>query len=171
MPRTACRPSLWLALVVVLGIVACGEKKSGSTNQAPAVSDLRVRQESGGVAGAPTRFSMTLAFSDAGGDVATMEVKRQDTGEVTTADLPDAGGKTFGLAEGTFEITADAPGNVPFTVALVDTQNQRSGDLPFVIGIQSAPAPSSEEPPAEEALRPRGHGRSVMPLGTRVRAR
>jgi hypothetical protein len=95
------RPVPWLAVIILPLLAACGEKKSVITaNQTPVVSDLRVRQESGGVAGAPTRFTLTLAFSDPDGDVSTMEVRRQDTGEVTSAALPDAAGKTFGASRG-----------------------------------------------------------------------
>ncbi len=169
MRRRRSRPSVWLALLVLPLLAACQDKKT-PTAQGPVASDLRVRQESGGFAGAPTRFSLILAFADPDADVATMEVKRQDTGEVTSLDLPDATGKTVGLAEGTFEFTAAAPGNVNMTVALVDAKQQRSDDLPFVIGIQQPPPPPSDEEQTEE-LRRKPPSRSLVPLGARVRRR
>jgi hypothetical protein len=152
MRRVLAQPRLWLALFAVPFLVACEDKKSSPTTraaEAPSVSDLRVRQESGGFSGAPTRFVLTLAFSDADADVAAMEVRRQDTGETSSVGLPDAGGKVLGLAEAVFEITAAAPGNIPMTVALLDAGQLRSEDLPFVIGVQ-APPPPDEEPPAED---------------------
>jgi hypothetical protein len=146
--------------------VACEDKKSTPTAKAPVASDLRVRLESGGIAGEPTHFSLTVAFADADADVATLEVKRLDTNEVTTAELPEAAGKTVGLAEGTFALTAAAPGDIPMTATVVDAKNNRSADLGFVIGIQAPPPPSEDAP--TEALRPRAAAPSLVTRSARA---
>jgi hypothetical protein len=172
MGRRRPRPNAWIALLVLLLLAACEEKKStpSSSSKAPLATDLRVRHESGGFAGEPTRFSLTVAFADADADVAALEVKRLDTREVTTADLPDAAGKPVGLAEGTFEITATEAGNVPMTATIVDARSNRSAELDFVIGIQAPPPPPppEEEGSSEEALKTRKASRSLATKGARV---
>jgi len=171
MDRRRVRHGAWIALLVLLGLAACDEKKStpSSSSKAPLATDLRVRHESGGFAGEPTRFSLTIAFVDADADVAALEVKRLDTQEVTKADLADAAGKVVGLAEGTFEITATTPGDVPLTASIVDARNNRSAELDFVIGIQAPPPPPPEEEgSSEEALKPKKTSRSLTTKGARV---
>jgi hypothetical protein len=157
-----------VALVILVVLAGCGEdKKSTPTARAPLASDLRVRVESGGVAGEPTRFSVTTAFTDPDGDVATLEVKRADNNEVSSAEITDAQGKTIGLAEGTFELTAATPGDIRMTAAVIDAKNNRSSDLPFVIGIQAAPPPP-EEGSGEAALRPGRGAASLLARGARI---
>ena len=170
MDRRVLRLGAWIGLAILPLLAGCEEKKSSpsATGRAPMASDLRVRHETGGFAGAPTRFALTIAFADTDADVASLEVKRLDTQEVTTADLPDASGKPVGLAEGSFEITAAAPGDVSLTATVVDARGNRSADLGFVIGIQAAPPPPPDQGSAEEALQPRNASRSLVTRGARV---
>jgi hypothetical protein len=151
---------------VVPILVACNQGSSGSGGSAPAVADLRVRQDSGGVAGSPTRFTVGVAFHDGNADVDQMEVKRRDTGEASAVDLPDAAGQKFGVAEGSFEIIATEAGEVPMTMALVDAKGHHSPTIDFGIAIQPAPAPPEE---VTEELKPRSLTRTLTPRGGRVR--
>jgi hypothetical protein len=158
--------AVWLGVGALPFLVACSQGGSDLGGSAPVVSDLRVHQDSGGVAGSPTRFTVGVVFQDGNADVDQMEVKRGDTGEVSAVDLPDAPGRKFGLAEGSFEITATDAGEVPMTMALVDAKGHHSSTIDFGIAIQPAPPPAEE---VTEELKPRSLTRSLRPRGGRVR--
>jgi hypothetical protein len=160
--------AVWLVVGVLQFLAACNQGSSDSGGSPPAVADLRVRQDSGGVAGSPTRFTVGVAFHDGNADVNQMEVKRRDTDEASTVDLPDAAGQKFGLAEGSFEITATEAGEVPMTMTLVDARGHHSPTMDFGIAIQPAPVPAPVEDVTEE-LKRRSLTRSLSPRGGRVR--
>lgn len=140
----------FLLAVTVLAVAGCGGGGGGGDGgvpaHAPAISNMTYAPATASAAPNGTvTIHGTVAFADAGGDVASLRMVSSGGADLTVP-TPALNGIRSGTAIGSFVVSADKVGKYTFEVWAVDgagqTSNRLSGTFEVLPPIQSAHAPS-----------------------------
>lgn len=135
-----------LQAFAVLAIGGCGGGGGGTPEHPPSISNMRYSPSSAfAVPNGSATINGTLAFADAGGDVASLRLV-SSAGADLVVPTPALSGMTSGTGIATFVVSVDKVGKHTFEIWAVDgagqASNRLSGTFEVVAPVEPAHAPA-----------------------------